>query len=171
MRLLKVTVALVLTMALSACGGGGGDGGSTPSGDGHDHVHGATPTPGGTFSFGQPGNTSEATQTIKIEATDTFRFDPASIAVSAGETVVFEIINSGKEEHEFVLGDLAFQQQHEKDMAEDPHMVHNTVNAVDLPPGETRIVAWKFTSAGEVQYACYTAGHYDSGMFGKVVVG
>ena len=170
MRLFKVIVlALVLTMALGACGSDD-DGGSTQSGDGHDHVHDQTPTPGGTFAFGQPGNVSEAAETIKIEATDALKFDPASIEVKTGDTIVFEVTNSGKEEHEFVLGDLAFQESHAEQMAGGGSMSHGEVNAVALPPGETMILAWKFTAEGEWQYACHTDGHYASGMFGTVVV-
>ena len=170
MRSIKVTVlALILTMGLSACGGDGG-GGSTPSGDGHDHVHGASPSAGGTFAFGQPGNVSEATETIKIDATDALKFDPPLIEVKTGDTIVFEVTNGGKEDHEFVLGDEAFQKEHAKEMAGGGSMSHGEVNAVALPPGETIILAWKFTVAGEWQYACHTDGHYGSGMFGKVVV-
>ena len=71
------SIALVLCVALpaSACGS---DGDTSASG-GHDHENagGHEHDAGSTTGFGEPGDPSEATRTIEVEATDKLRFEPA----------------------------------------------------------------------------------------------
>jgi uncharacterized cupredoxin-like copper-binding protein len=38
-----------------------------------------------------------------------------------------------------------------------------------MPHGSSEIV-WKFTKRGEFEFACLIPGHYEKGMFGKVIV-
>lgn len=51
-----------------------------------------------------------------------------------------------------------------------PEMEHADDNQVTVAPGGTGEVIWKFTKAGDVDFACLQPGHYDAGMKGLVKV-
>lgn len=116
-------------------------------------------------------NASESERKVTVVASDDLRFDPASIEVSAGEVVTFIVRNDGATDHEFVLGDAAYQEKHEKDMAEGGHHMVGMDNAVTVEPGETAEITWRFEEAGEVLYGCHEPGHYEDGMVGTIEIG
>ncbi|HZJ26771.1 MAG TPA: plastocyanin/azurin family copper-binding protein [Acidimicrobiia bacterium] len=125
------------------------------------------------FAFGEPAEPSEATRTIDIDAFD-IGFEPTSVEVAQGETVLFEVHNTGKTQHDFTVGDLATQDAHEQEMAEamaGGNMGHgDDPNAMPLVPGKTQELAWTFTVPGVFVYGCHVPGHYDAGMLGSITV-
>jgi uncharacterized cupredoxin-like copper-binding protein len=158
-----VSAAFVLLAA--ACGGDDG-GGIEPHSHDHDHSHDTSAAAG--FDFGAPGNPDEATRTIEVAATAPFRFDPEDLELNTGETVTFVVSNEDDVVHEFVIGDRAYQDSHEEEMASGE--MHHEGNAVTVEPGDTQELTWTFESAGEVFYGCHVAGHYDQGMVGTIDV-
>lgn len=169
-RLSAALAALVLVVA--ACGG-------SSTGDAHDaaggHHHGVDSGHGhgGTDHGSVPGEAAparEATRTVEVVATDELQFQPATIRLKAGETVTFVVTNAGSSDHEFVLGDEAYQRAHEMEMSKDEMQMTHSGNAVALPPGATKRVTWKFTGSGEVLYGCHLPGHYEGGMVGTIYV-
>jgi Cu+-exporting ATPase len=109
-----------------------------------------------------------AERTVTIGATDTLRFAPEAVSVRAGETVAFEISNPGIVAHEFVIGDAAEQQAHEREMT--TGQMNSEPNAVAVPPGQTARLVYTFDQAGTLEYACHVAGHYAAGMRGTITV-
>src|SRR5688572_90553 len=63
-------------------------------------------------TFGREGDPKEARRTIKVDMSDRMRFNPSAMTVKRGETVRFEVKNSGKIMHEFVLGTMAELKEH-----------------------------------------------------------
>src|SRR5689334_8723871 len=62
------------------------------------------------------GRTSEPeAREIRIVMTE-FRYSPDHFEVKPGERVRFVLVNQGTVEHEFVLGDQAAQDEHEREM-------------------------------------------------------
>lgn len=61
--------------------------------------------------------TPEQPRDIAISMDDTLRFDPAEIAVGAGEVVRFVLTNTGAATHDFLIGDLETQEEHGAEMA------------------------------------------------------
>ncbi|MDE1887021.1 MAG: multicopper oxidase domain-containing protein [Gammaproteobacteria bacterium] len=123
------------------------------------------------FAYGHPGAGIGPAHVIHVHALDTLRFEPARIVVSRGETVEFIVSNAGKLAHEFVIGDAALQAAHQQEMQAMPGMgMRHDVNAVSLPPGQTRDLVWTFTRDGTVEYACHVAGHFAAGMVGKIII-
>lgn len=126
------------------------------------------------FTFGRPGEASEADRVVEVDANDALTFSPAEIAVSAGETVTFVVTNTGAIPHDFTLGDQATQDAHEAEMAEMAASgdmgEHSDPNAVVLEAGETKELTWTFSEAGTVLIGCHQPGHYDAGMKGTVEV-
>lgn len=170
-RFVFVVAALALGLLVAAC-----DGTSTTAPESTTTVPDATVPTTDTaddhseFSFGEPADAASADRVIEITASDDFRFDPASIEVSAGETVTFRVTNTGAIPHDFTLGDEATQQSHAEEMEEMPGMEMSDPNAMALAPGETQELTWHFTEAGDLLIGCHEPGHYEAGMKVQVAV-
>ncbi|MGH2572332.1 MAG: cupredoxin domain-containing protein [Actinomycetota bacterium] len=120
---------------------------------------------------GESGPAQPGVRTVRIVALDSLKFDPASVAVSSGETVRFVVTNSGMGHHEFVLGSHEVQEMHEGQMGEGGHMGHGeALAALDLLSGQTKEATVTFEDPGEILYGCHIEGHYDAGMVGTVTV-
>lgn len=118
-------------------------------------------------SFGEPAAAEAATRTVEVSTLDTLAFDPAIIQVQAGEVVTFVVANPGQAVHEFVIGDVATQEEHADEMAEMQDMeMADDPNAVTVAPGETAELTWRFPASGAVLYGCHQPGHYAGGMAG-----
>lgn len=122
-----------------------------------------------TAAFGEPGKAARVTRTIDIEAGEMY-FTPDRLEVKLGETIKFVIVDRGRKSHEFVLGDLAFQQAHAREMAAMPGMDMAEPNEAALDPGQTRTVIWHFTKPGDFIFACAYPGHAEAGMEGEIFV-
>jgi uncharacterized cupredoxin-like copper-binding protein len=169
-KMLATLAALVLV--LGACGGSGNDGGNDATG-GHEGHSGDTRDSGASTQGevpGSPADPSEADTEILVTASDELKFDPASVRVEPGDVVTFVVRNTGKTDHEFVLGDEDYQNSHEEEMSEG-HDMADMENAVTVAAGETKELTWEFTEAGSVLFGCHEPGHYEAGMVGTVEVG
>ncbi|MEN3316218.1 MAG: hypothetical protein V7605_2452 [Acidimicrobiaceae bacterium] len=119
----------------------------------------------------QPADVAKAVRTVDIKATDDLKFDPAKVSVKRGETVAFKVSNPTKVDHEFEVGDAAFQQQHDEEMKRmgpDMNMADEATGFV-VKVGETKTIAFTFPSTGTVLYGCHEPGHYP-GMKGDIEV-
>lgn len=144
---------------------------------------------------GQPGKASAATRTVQIELGDNF-FNQEKLAVKAGETVRFVVVNKGEFLHEFNIGTAASHAEHQKKMAmmvdhgmltatginKDmahmdhsamgmAHMDHDDPNSILVEPGKTGELVWTFGQDGVLEFACNIPGHYEAGMVGAISVG
>ncbi|MBS9402497.1 copper-binding protein [Halomonas sp. TRM85114] len=138
------------------------------------------------FAAGEHGGShadvSEADidRTISFEAGDMW-FDSESLDISPGETVKFEIVNTGNLGHEFVIGDAEAQEAHRKmmqemsgghddgghDMAEGEH--GGNMPAITIAKGETAELVWTAPeNVDDLEYACNIPGHYEAGMSGNI---
>ncbi len=159
----RILLVLAAAALLAACGGNG-DADKVTGGDQAPMDHGAMP------STTQPP-AGEATRVIKLTANDRLRFQPASLSVKRGETVAFTVTNTGKLVHEFVIGDQAFHDRHEKEMAGKTMPMADDADSIGLPAGATKTLTYTFGQAGTLQYGCHTTGHYPAGMKGTITVG
>ncbi|MCD0503946.1 cupredoxin domain-containing protein [Bordetella petrii] len=139
---------------------------STLAAGGHTGGHGNAAA----AAVGKPGKPSQVTRTIEIGMTDDMRFTPESIDVKAGETVSFNVTNSGVIRHEMVLGTPADLGSHYQMMMNDPGMRHEEPNSVSLEAGKSGQIIWTFDTAGRVAFACLEPGHYPAGMKGTITV-
>lgn len=160
--LLAAVPGLLLALAVPAAPANGDNG----HGNGHGHGH-------GDFDFGEPAPDAEPDRTVEIIARDTMDFDPASITVTPGEVVRFEVHNVGDLEHSFTLGSPEYQQHHEEEMqGMDPdslagHM-KDEPNGMVIPPGATGTLTWRFEKDNPIEFACHIPGHYPAGMEGSL---
>ena len=120
--------------------------------------------------WGIAGDAGQAKRSIDIGMSDNMRFTPDRIAVKAGETVRFVARNDGKVMHEFVIGTKAENAKHAELMIKFPNMEHDEPYMAHVSPGKTGEIVWTFNRAGEFDFACLIAGHYQAGMVGKITV-
>ena len=121
-------------------------------------------------AYGKPSNAKQVTRTIAVDMNDTMRYTPSALTVVQGETVRFEIKNSGKVMHEFVLGTLGDLKEHAEQMKKSPNSAHSGAYIVHVAPGKTGTTVWQFTRAGEFHFGCLLPGHFEAGMVGKINV-
>jgi uncharacterized cupredoxin-like copper-binding protein len=127
----------------------------------------------GRFSAGKPGNPTKSARVIKVkmfEGGGKMGFEPAQIEVRRGEQVRFVLHNEGEEDHEFVLATVAENRKHAEVMKKHPEMEHDDPNARRLIPHGNGELVWGFTKRGTFEFACLIPGHYDKGMYGKIIV-
>ena len=131
------------------------------------HSHGSSPV-------GQPGDPKKPARIINVTMKETedgkMLFMPEKVAVRKGEQVKFVLKNAGAIDHEFVLDTVANNAKHKIEMEKNPDMEHDDPNARRLAPNKNGEIVWRFTQAGEFEFACLIPGHYESGMKGTVVV-
>ena len=120
--------------------------------------------------WGIAGDARDAKRTIEIRMLDTMRFVPDRIDVKQGETVRLVLRNAGKTMHELVLGTKRELDEHAALMAKFPGMEHDEPFMAHVAPERRGEIVWTFNRAGEFDFACLIAGHYQAGMVGKVRV-
>ena len=120
--------------------------------------------------WGREGDPKNVTRTIKVDMSDKMRFLPGDLTIKLGETVRFEVKNSGKVMHEMVIGTQAELKAHAELMRKHPGMEHDEPYMAHAAPGKTERIVWHFTKAGEFWYGCLIPGHFEAGMVGKIVV-
>ena len=100
---------------------------------------------GGTSSGGGGGNALNVTITMTE-----FKFDPATINATAGQTINVTMVNKGSIKHTLIVPDAK-------------------VNfAAD--PGQTVTKSFTAPAAGTYKIECDEAGHKEAGMVGSLVV-
>ena len=121
-------------------------------------------------AWGIAGDAKAVTRTIEIRMGDNMRFTPDLIDVREGETIRLVHRNQGKLQHEFVLGTKKELDEHAALMVKFPNMEHDEPYMAHVAPGQRGEIVWAFNRAGEFDFACLIAGHYQAGMVGKVRV-
>src|SRR5438105_5779095 len=126
---------------------------------GHEHA-GSKET-----AFGRPGDPAKADRTIVVEMRDPVEFSPAEIAAKTGETIRFVVVNTGKHEHEMVLGTMKELEEPNEMMKQHLGMRHAEPQMIEVAPGKSGVIVWQFTQPGEFYYACLVEDHFDLGMY------
>lgn len=121
-------------------------------------------------AVGQAGDPAKVNRTVAVSLGDDMRFTPSQISVKAGETIRFFVKNSGKLQHEMVIGTLDELTSHAEMMRTMPGMKHAETNTVSLAAGQRGGIVWQFDEAGSVDFACLVPGHLEAGMVGQVQV-
>ncbi len=120
--------------------------------------------------WGIAGDPKVVKRTLVVTMSDNMRFAPDTLEVKQGETVKIVVRNQGKMLHEFVLGTKKELEDHAALMLKFPNMEHDEPYMAHVAPGKQGEIIWTFNRAGEFDFACLIAGHYQAGMVGKVKV-
>ena len=120
--------------------------------------------------WGIAGDAKAAQRTITLTMSDAMRFTPDTINVKQGETIKLVMKNEGKQLHEFVIGTQRELETHAALMLKFPNMEHDEPYMAHVNAGKTGAIIWNFNKAGDFDFACLIAGHYQAGMVGKIIV-
>jgi uncharacterized cupredoxin-like copper-binding protein len=120
--------------------------------------------------FGRTGDPKRVARTLRFGMSDKMRFEPGDITVKQGETIRFVVTNRGALMHEMVIGTMKDLREHAELMKKHPGMEHDEPYMAHVAPGKTGEIVWQFTRAGEFNYACLVAGHFEAGMIGQIRV-
>jgi uncharacterized cupredoxin-like copper-binding protein len=120
--------------------------------------------------WGIAGDAKAARRSVVIRMTDQMRFTPDLIDVRLNETVRFDIRNDGRMLHEMVIGTAKELADHAALMQKFPGMEHDEPYMAHVAAGQRGRIVWTFNRAGEFEFACLIAGHYQAGMKGRLVV-
>ena len=89
-------------------------------------------------------------ESVTVTMTD-FKFDPATLNATPGQTINLTVVNKGQTRHTFVLSDA-------------------NVN-IGADPGQSATASFKAPAqAGTYKFQCDVPGHADQGMVGQLVV-
>ena len=160
MKLLKIFLTTVTVIACTAVLAHGDE----------DHSKKTGPVKKEQKDWGIAGDAKAAKRTIEVSMLDTMKFSPDKIDVKIGETVKFVVKNTGAQMHEFVIGTQKANAEHAALMVKFPNMEHDEPYMAHVPAGKTGAIIWKFNKAGDFDFACLIAGHYQAGMIGKITV-
>jgi uncharacterized cupredoxin-like copper-binding protein len=164
----RLSLVVALAALLAACSSGASPSPSAMSSE--------MPTGSGQMeemdigALGEPADASQADRKVHIVANDQLQFDPDRVDVKVGETITFEIENTGSVDHEFVLGSTDYQAQHEEEMQAGEMEMGHEPNELEAPAGETATLTWHFTEAGTTEFGCHEPGHFPAGMLGTITV-
>ena len=120
--------------------------------------------------WGIAGEPKAVKRTVEITMSDAMRFTPDVVEVKQGETVRFVVKNAGKQLHELVIGTKKELDEHAAMMAKFTGMEHDEPYMAHVGPGKKGELVWHFNRAGDFDFACLIAGHYQAGMIGKIKV-
>lgn len=134
------------------------------------HGHTATAAPTEQTPFGIAGDARKVQRTITLRMGDDMRFAPSHITVKRGETVRLRVLNQGQVMHEIVLGTPGSLSEHAQMMQQHPGMDHDAPHMAHVAPGQKGELVWQFNRAGEFDFACLVAGHFEAGMKGTITV-
>ena len=121
-------------------------------------------------AWGIAGDAKNAQRTITLNMTDDMRFAPSHFSVKKGETLNLRVVNKGQVMHEMVLGTQASLDEHAQKMLKYPGMEHAEPYMAHVAPGQSENLVWSFNRAGNFDFACLIAGHYQAGMTGRFTV-
>lgn len=120
--------------------------------------------------WGIAGDAKAVKRTVALTMSDMMRFTPDKIEVKEGETIKIVMKNDGKQLHEMVIGTKKELDEHAALMLKFPNMEHDEPYMAHVPVGKTGEIIWNFNKAGDFDFACLIAGHYQAGMVGKIKV-
>lgn len=102
--------------------------------------------------------------------TDNMRFSQSDIQVKQGDSIKFIAKNDGKLNHEMVIGTMEVLKAHSEVMKKNPNMEHDDPHVAHVDPGRKEDMIWRFSKAGDFNFACLQPGHFEAGMIGKITV-
>jgi len=125
--------------------------------------------------YGTSADAAAAARTVDVTITQAKQYQPPSITVTPGEVVTFKVTNASTDLHEFMLGDEDIHEEHEgmmADMGMASMKVADRPNLIDLDPGQTKQLTWKFPDekGATVIYGSHVPGDYAGGLKGTITV-
>lgn len=107
-----------------------------------------------------PSSAASASRTVQLDVGDG-KITPASVTVTKGETITFEVTNSNTVEVELIMG-------LKTDVASDSG--DSLVEAEHIAPGASKSLTFTFDGDGPYAYGDQIGDHYSKGAKGDIVL-
>ena len=141
--------------------------------------------------IGEKGDPNKIDRIVNIKMYDNY-YEPNLIKIKKGETIKFIVENLGEMVHEYNIGTKEMHIKHQPEMQKlvdheillvdkidrvkmkkmskmDHSLGHSHSNSIMLEPKTSGEIIWKFSKDVNLEMACNIPGHYESGMFGKLI--
>ena len=141
--------------------------------------------------IGEKGDPNKIDRIINIKMYDNY-YEPNLVKIKKGETIKFIVENLGEMVHEYNIGTKEMHIKHQPEMQKlvdheillvdkidrvkmkkmskmDHSLGHSHSNSIMLEPKTSGEIIWKFSKDVNLEMACNIPGHYESGMFGKLI--
>ena len=120
--------------------------------------------------FGRPGDPKKVSRTVSVDISNPACRTPGDLAVRLGDTVRFVVKNSGKEEHEMLIGTMRDLKEHAESVETDAGVAHDEPYMTHVGQGKTETIVWHFTRLGIFYYGCHVPGAPGRGVIGRITV-
>lgn len=116
---------------------------------------------------GAPSNSGAPSPTTVTVTMTEFKIEPSMTTFKVGVPYRFVVSNKGTVNHDFSISPpvmegmagMSTEGAHESALA--------VIDAKDMPPGATKTIDLTFSkpmTSSDIEFACHTPGHYESGM-------
>jgi plastocyanin len=117
-----------------------------------------------TACSGGGGSSSGGSNNVSVTASE-FKFDPADVTVTSGQTVNVSLKNTGSVDHTWVV-----LKQGVNDTTSTQFSADQALVTVKAAAGQTGTGSFTAPAAGQYEIICDVPGHLDSGMKGTLTV-
>ncbi|EHN68554.1 copper-resistant cuproprotein CopI [Aliivibrio fischeri] len=123
-------------------------------------------------AVGMPATGMKQDKVVHVILSDDMKITfKKEVNIEPNDIVQFVIMNTGKIDHEFAIGNEAEQLEHREMMKKmaSGH-AHDSGSAVTVKPGKAKQIIWHFHGDKNVEFACNIPGHAEAGMVKKITL-
>ncbi|MGR6832266.1 copper-resistant cuproprotein CopI [Aliivibrio wodanis] len=123
-------------------------------------------------AVGMPATGMKPNKVVHVILSDDMKITfKKEVNIEPNDVVQFVIMNTGKIDHEFAIGNEAEQLEHREMMKKmaSGH-AHDSGSTVTVQPGKAKQIIWHFHGDNNVEFACNIPGHAEAGMVKKVTL-
>ncbi|WP_409439510.1 hypothetical protein [Psychromonas sp. GE-S-Ul-11] len=133
-----------------------------------DHSHMSMP---GMSDVGMLATGAKPNKVVYVMLSDDMKITfKKEVKIEPNDVVQFVVMNTGKMNHEFMIGSAQEQFEHREMMTKMNHDKHESDNSITVKPGEAGQIMWHFHGEKNVELACNIAGHFEAGMVKKLIL-
>lgn len=123
-------------------------------------------------AVGMPATGMKANKVVHVILSDDMKITfKKEVDIEPNDIVQFVIMNTGKIDHEFSIGNETEQLEHREMMKKmTSGHAHDSGSTVTVQPGKAKQITWHFHGDNHVEFACNIPGHAEAGMVKKITL-
>ncbi|MUK63757.1 copper-binding protein [Aliivibrio fischeri] len=123
-------------------------------------------------AVGMPATGMKPDKVVHVILSDDMKITfKKEVDIQPNDIVQFVIMNTGKIDHDFAIGNEAEQLEHREMMKKmTSGHAHDSGSTVTVKPGKAKQIIWHFHGDKNVEFACNIPGHAEAGMVKKITL-
>lgn len=123
-------------------------------------------------AVGMPATGMKANKVVHVILSDDMKITfKKEVNLEPNDIVQFVIMNTGRIDHEFSIGNETEQLEHREMMKKmTSGHAHDSGSTVTVQPSKAKQITWHFHGDNHVEFACNIPGHAEAGMVKKVTL-